>query len=125
MIKQKEDPLKISTTAQKLLDEGDVDLAAAYFWFAAEKFATVKEYGHAVHNYEKAGYCYDIEGRWEKASEEYHKAEKMYRKGGQLAQAALIRGQIKNVKKNLLNISFLLRKNSYISNDANKPLKIE
>jgi tetratricopeptide (TPR) repeat protein len=99
MIKQKEDPLKISKAAQKLLDQ--------------------------AHNYEKAGYCYDIEGRWEKASEEYHKAEKMYRKGGQLAQAALIRGQIKNVKKNLLNISNLLKKNSYISNDANKILKIE
>jgi tetratricopeptide (TPR) repeat protein len=123
MVKQKEDPSKISTTAQKLLDTGDLDLAAAYFWFAAEKFANVKEYGHAAHDYEKAGYCYDIEGRWEKASEEHHKAEKMYMKMGQLVQAALIRGQIKSVEKKLSDISILLRKYSSIRTDANKPLK--
>ena len=103
MIKHEEDLLKISNTAQKLLDNGDIDLAATYFWFAAEKLSSAEKWSHAARNYEKTGYCYDIEGFWEKAKEAYHNAEVMYKKVGQLGQAALMQGQVKIIEKYLSN----------------------
>jgi tetratricopeptide (TPR) repeat protein len=102
MTKHEEDPLKISTTAQKLLDNGDVDMAATYFWFAAEKFVSAEKWSDAGQNYEKTGYCYDLEGLWEKAKEAYHKAGEMYKKIGQLAQAALMQSQVKIIEKNMV-----------------------
>lgn len=65
-------------TARKLLESGDTNMAATYFWYAGNEYQKSEEYELSGSAYEKAAYCYELDGRWDKAGEEYLSASKMY-----------------------------------------------
>ena len=75
-------PLGTMRTAEQLLKEGNTDMAAVYFWYAANKFEKIGEYELSGSAYEKAAYCYELDGRLDKAAEEYLSASKVYDRAG-------------------------------------------
>ncbi|MFX0116438.1 MAG: hypothetical protein ACFFB3_17940 [Candidatus Hodarchaeota archaeon] len=85
------DPFKTIQTANRLLDEGNTNMAMVYFWSAGQLYEKAKEFKLAAQAYEKAGYCYELEDKWDKAAEDYLLASKMYRLAGLSAEAAKMR----------------------------------
>jgi len=96
--KEESAPLRTMQAAEQLLKKGDADMAAVYFWLAGNKFQEIEEYELSGRAYEKAAYCYELDGLWDKAANEYISAAKMYELAGLSAKAE---GMKKNANDNV------------------------
>lgn len=88
---QEKDPSKTMRTADKLLEKGDTGMAATYFWCAGNGFREMEKYEMSGLAYEKAAHCYELDGRWDKAADDYLSASEMYDLAGSPTKAKAMR----------------------------------
>lgn len=93
------DVTKVEQMAQELLDRGDPSTAMAYFWRAAKLHGEQEEWTLAAANYEKAAYCYEIDGALDKAAKDCYSAAEAYRRAGLPEKAKAVEDWAANLIK--------------------------
>jgi len=74
-------------------------MAAVYFWTAGNMYKESREFVHSAEAYEKAAYCYELEGRMEKAADEYLSASEAFSLAGLLEDAKRLTAMAETIRK--------------------------
>lgn len=74
-------------TAERLLNEGNPNLAMAYFVHAGDGFVEKMNWEKAGYSYSMAAYCYEIDGRIDDAVKDYEQSAILFERGGLIDEA--------------------------------------
>jgi dephospho-CoA kinase len=96
-----DDPEIILKKANELLDMYDANHAMVYFWSAGKKYLEKENWEMAGFCFFQSAYCYEIEGNFEKAAEDYLMASEYYIKANLAIKAKEAINASENIKKNM------------------------
>ena len=82
---------------EELLNSGFSNEAMAYFYNAAEESKSNNKMSEAATLYERASYCFEIEGRMPEAIKDLENANKIYLGIGDLENSKRVQNKIKSL----------------------------